>query len=418
MSVAVVALAAALGGCDEPVGDTGGGGTCEDPAAAFVAGASTTASPAPIPATRTPGALHTAGQALVGADDAPVRLTGVTWSGFETDRFAPHGLWARSLRSMFDQMKRLGYNLVRLPFSDELLASGGAAPPAGAIDYDKNPDLFGLAGVDLLDAVAAAAGERDIRVLLVRAGPRAVLESGRESAACADDAAGWYSARVPEQRLVDDWQAIARRLRARPAVIGAELSAPPLGVSWGDGAAATDWRAAAERIGDAVLDEAPEWLIVVPVGAWLAAGDDPHAAWYAGDLRPTKRTPVRLRVPDQLVWAVHEPPPSLLPGADWFASPSYPDNLEAHWYRSWGFVVQNGEYPVIVTTLTPRLDGEADRAFIDTFLPYLSRYAVSFVVASWNGDLDGGVLLDDWEGVREPLQAVVGPWLAGAGAAP
>ena len=75
----------------------------------------------PPPATA--GFFHTEGNQIVDASGHPVEIAGVNWFGFETATAAPHGLFARSYTAMMDQMKALGFNTIRLPFSDQLLRS-------------------------------------------------------------------------------------------------------------------------------------------------------------------------------------------------------------------------------------------------------------------------------------------------------
>jgi endoglucanase len=62
-----------------------------------------------------PGYLHTDGNRILDADNRPVRIAGVNWFGFETANYTVHGLWTRDYRSMLDQIKREGYNTLRLP---------------------------------------------------------------------------------------------------------------------------------------------------------------------------------------------------------------------------------------------------------------------------------------------------------------
>ena len=60
--------------------------------------------------------------------DAGARITlrGVNWFSFETETNVVHGLWARSMTGMLDQMQQLGFNAVRVPFCPKLLQ--GARP--------------------------------------------------------------------------------------------------------------------------------------------------------------------------------------------------------------------------------------------------------------------------------------------------
>src|SRR4051812_2119842 len=53
--------------------------------------------------------LHAERSQLVDANGQAVRLVGVNWFGLETDAFAPHGLWTRSLDDMLTQIAALGF---------------------------------------------------------------------------------------------------------------------------------------------------------------------------------------------------------------------------------------------------------------------------------------------------------------------
>ena len=107
--------------------------------------------------------LRTRGNQIVDVEGRAVRLAGVNWFGLETHNFAPHGLWSRGYREMMNQMKAEGFNTIRLPYSDQLLAP--ASTPNG-IDFSKNPYLQGFNGLEVMDKVVAYAGEIGLRVIL------------------------------------------------------------------------------------------------------------------------------------------------------------------------------------------------------------------------------------------------------------
>src|SRR5919108_3154573 len=107
------------------------------------------------------GYLHTDGARLEDAAGRDVRLTGVNWFGLETCAFAPHGLWSRNWRSMMVQIQDLGFNTIRLPFSSQLLDP--QSRPNG-IDYQLNPDLKGLSGLQIMDKIVAEAHVLGLKV--------------------------------------------------------------------------------------------------------------------------------------------------------------------------------------------------------------------------------------------------------------
>src|SRR5436190_16954261 len=70
------------------------------------------------------GFWHTSGNKILDASNQQVRITGINWFGFETGNYVAHGLWSRDYRDMLDQIKSLGFNTIRLPYSNQLFDSG------------------------------------------------------------------------------------------------------------------------------------------------------------------------------------------------------------------------------------------------------------------------------------------------------
>lgn len=89
------------------------------------------------------GYWHTSGRQILDAAGQPVRIAGINWFGFETGNYVPHGLWSRDYKSMIDQMKTLGYNTIRLPYSDDVFKSS-TVPNSIDFSSGKNADLQGL----------------------------------------------------------------------------------------------------------------------------------------------------------------------------------------------------------------------------------------------------------------------------------
>ena len=131
--------------------------------AAAVGLAVVTVSPAPAAPSSTDagtgsGYYHTVGSQIVDSTGATVRLTGLNWFGMETDNKTFHGLWSSNpWRSMIDQMASLGYNTVRVPFSDDALEAGAIAT---SINTNTNPDLIGLSPLQILDKVIDYIGQQ------------------------------------------------------------------------------------------------------------------------------------------------------------------------------------------------------------------------------------------------------------------
>jgi len=346
------------------------------------------------------GPLRTDGGNIVDADGNVVHLTGVNWFGMETSTFAPQGLWARSLDAMLDQMVQAGFNTIRLPYSDQLFDP--TSTPNG-IDFQKNADLQGLTGLQIMDQVVQRAGERGLKVILDRHRPTAAGQTEL-----------WYTDHVSEQRWIDDWVLLAGRYRGNPTVIGADLDNEPHGgATWGDGNPQTDWRAAAERAGNAVLQSNPDWLIFVE--GIEHQGDDWY--WWGGNLSLAGQMPVELAIPNRLVYEAHDYGPGVS-NQKWFQASNFPLNLESIWNSHWAYLKLTGIAPVLVGEFGGRSVGDDQEGIWQrSLVSYLQANGFDYTYWCWNpnsGDT-GGVLNDDWTTLNQAkltiLQAYQWPLL-------
>ena len=96
------------------------------------------------------GFWRTNGRQILDANGQPVRMTGINWFGFETNNFCPHGLWARNLTDVLQQIRSLGYNTIRLPYANQMFDPGSTA---NGIDFGRNPELQGLSPLQIMDRV-------------------------------------------------------------------------------------------------------------------------------------------------------------------------------------------------------------------------------------------------------------------------
>jgi aryl-phospho-beta-D-glucosidase BglC (GH1 family) len=335
--------------------------------------------------------LHTSGNQIRDASGNIVGLSGINWFGFETANYAPHGLWQRNWQDMLDQIQRLGYNVIRLPLSNATLSPG--AKPAG-IDYQKNPDLANLSALEVMDRIIAGAAKRNLRVILDN--HRSTPGGGPESNGL------WYTASHPESRWIDDWKMLAKRYKGNDTVIGMDLRNEPFGACWGCGDPARDWRLAAEKAGNAILSVNPDLLIIVEG----VASHNGQNTWWGGNLMGAKEFPIRLDVPNRLVYSPHEYPASMYPQA-WFSDPRYPENLPAVWDQYWGYLAQ--DKPILIGEFGTRLETEKDRQWLQKLRGYIQAKHLGWTFWSLNpnsGDT-GGLLLDDWSSVHQEKQEVL-----------
>ncbi|WP_419193099.1 Calx-beta domain-containing protein [Kolteria novifilia] len=359
-----------------------------------------------------PGFFHTEGNQIVDSAGNNVRIAGVNWFGLETNTFAPHGLWtSRSYQSMMDQMRDLGFNTIRLPFSNQLFDAGST--PNG-INFFANPDLEGLSGLEIMDKIVDYADEIGLRI---------ILDNHRSSVGGGPEGNGlWYTSSYSEQRWIDDWTMLAERYAGNPTVIGADIrNEPHAGATWGDGNPATDWRLAAEKAGNAILGANSDWLIFVEG----IQNTDEGSYWWGGNLSEAGEAPVELDVPGRLVYSPHAYPASVF-NQDWFSDPDFPNNLPEIWDDHWGYLFRQDIAPIMLGEFGSRLENPLDEPWIDTMIQYISGdldgdgshdlangdLGISWTFWSWNPNSSdtGGILNDDWTTVRtdilEKLQPV------------
>ena len=337
--------------------------------------------------------LHTLGSQILDASNRPVNLSGLNWFGFETANNAPHGLWARNWEGMLDEIKGLGYNVIRLPFSNAMLRAG--VMPSG-IDYALNPDLAGLSSIQVMDKIIAGAGARGIRV---------ILDNHRSTAGGGPESGGlWYTSSYTEAGWIADWQALAARYNGNSTVIGMDLRNEPYGACWGCGDPATDWHLAAERAGNAILAVNPNLLIIVE-GVSTYNG---HSTWWGGNLMGAGAQPVELNVANRLVYSPHEYPASVA-WQPWFSDPAYPNNMPAIWDQYWGYLARQNIAPLLVGEFGSKLQTTSDQQWLQALQGYIKQNSLAWTFWCLNpnsGDT-GGLLLDDWTTVNQAKQDIL-----------
>jgi endoglucanase len=356
------------------------------------------------------GYWHTSGRQILDSADQPVRIAGINWFGFETSNEVVHGLWSRDYKSMMNQMKSLGYNTIRLPYSDDIFKPGATAN--SITFYNMNQDLQGLSPLQIMDKIVDYAGSIGLRVILDRHRP----DSSAQSAL-------WYTSSVPESTWITNLKALANRYRGNTAVVGIDLHNEPHDPAcWGCGDVSVDWRLAAERAGNAILGVNPNLLIFVE-GIQTFNG---VSGWWGGNLMGAGQYPVRLSVPNRVVYSPHDYATSVAQQT-WFSDPSFPANMPGIWDKYWGYLFKQNIAPVWVgefgTTLQSTTDQQWLKALVSYMLPTSGNGGNSFswTFWSWNPDSGdtGGILKDDWQSVDTVkdgyLSSIKAPAFGGTG---
>ncbi|MEP0833144.1 cellulase family glycosylhydrolase [Microcoleus sp. AS-A8] len=342
--------------------------------------------------------LSTSSSKIVDASGRPVLLRGVNWFGIETELHAPDGLSSRDYKEMLAQIKSLGYNLIRLPYSVQSLRSQDVQ----GINYElgSNQELQGKSPLEVMDAVIQESNRLGLLVL---------LDSHRLNDQRIPEL--WYGDGFTEADWIDTWKMLATRYKNYPNIIGADLKNEPHGrASWGTNNQETDWRLAAERAGNAILAINPNWLIVVEGVEKNVPGQKLAAHWMGANLEGVEKFPVRLSKSNKLVYSPHEYGAGVY-NQPWFNEPSFPNNLESRWETGWNYIATKGTAPILIGEFggrqvdTSSKEGIWQRKLVD----YIRQKDLSFTYWSWNPNSadTGGILQDDWQSVQTAKQELL-----------
>lgn len=344
----------------------------------------------------TSGYYHTSGNRIVDSNGEPAVFNGLNWFGFETSNYSPHGLWQNSMKSFFDTIQDHGYNLIRLPYSNQMFDTGSMPVSLNTV---TNADLIGLTPIQLMDRVVKEAGDRGMKIILDRHRP----DSGGQSDL-------WYTAQYSEERWISDWVMLANRYANNPTVIGADLHNEPHGAaSWGTGNVSTDWRLAAERAGNAILAANPNWLILVEGIASNVQGESGNY-WWGGNLKGVMNNPIRLNVANRVVYSPHDYGPGVS-AQTWFEDSNFPNNMTAIWDEYWGYIHKQNIAPLLMGEFggrsvdTVSAEGKWQNKLVD-YIKDNDLYWTYWSLNPNSGDT-GGLLLDDWNTWNEPKQTML-----------
>jgi endoglucanase len=360
--------------------------------------------------------------------DGPVlkgRLTGVNWFGFETSNLAPHGLWARDYKSVLKQIKDLGFNAVRIPWCNDVLTGKPSSIQINAYGTDPytkatglNTDLEGLTAIQVMDKILAECERIDLKV---------ILDNHSRAPDGYMNETIWYTTTRPEADWIRDWKFIAERYKNNSAVVAADVKNEPHGnmdkgmkppATWGydePGQGTTDWRAAAVRAGQAILESNPRLFVIIE-GVENYKGDN---TWWGGNLAGVKDAPItESDIPSKNLWySAHEYGPEVY-NQDWFSAPNFPDNMPDIWRKHFWFIHEQNIAPLFfgefgIHEATASDPNSTAYKWLKKFLDQMGKNSHwTFWALNPNSGDTGGLLKDDWVSVNPGKYALLKPYLA------
>jgi endoglucanase len=299
------------------------------------------------------GWLETSGNWIVESKDTncKIRLVGVTWYGMQSTSYALAGLNFQPYGVILQEIKNLGFNSIRIPLSDELVRDSAQIKIKAKYLQAQDPSQMpaGTHPLKLLDKIVTAAKQLNLMIILDNHFSYArnvndVSSTGHSKKSAVRTAAvrhaglTWMGDGYGEKNWIADWLTITRRYLDYPNVIGFDLRNEPhtnfqhhnwtvrdyltAGATWGRCTKAlcgklaylwnpkSDWVAAAETAGNAILKINPHLLMFVegvqlyPDPSYKPRYIEPY--WWGSILKGVATDPVKFDVPNHLVYSPHE----------------------------------------------------------------------------------------------------------------
>ncbi len=310
--------------------------------------------------------LRAKGRDVVDANGRRFKLASVNWYGASDELFIPGGLDVRHRDDIARTVRRMGFNSVRMPYSDEMVVANPVVLPHL---LTANPDLAGLRALDVFQAVVEALTKEGIAVIVNNHITTSTWCCGADPCD-----AGWANDHLPtamcrvrqtEDEWIEHWEEVMGRFANNSLVVGADLRNEVRGV-WGT-MKWDRWATAAERAGNRLLKMNPHWLIVV-------GGTE-----SGNDLTGVAQRPVVLDVPHRVVYSAH-----VYSWSGWgslggrYAKRTYPSFVAAM-RKNWAYLVEGDVAPVWIGEFgAPAHPGQGDANYWKNLLRYLKAIDADF----------------------------------------
>jgi aryl-phospho-beta-D-glucosidase BglC (GH1 family) len=366
--------------------------------------------------------LHVEGNLIKDSKGNTVYLTGINWFGFETDGANGfYGLNKCNLEDSLDLMANLGFNLLRIPISAEIILEwkSGTYVETSFVSTYENPRLDGMSSLDILDYTVNHMKKNGMKVMFDMHG--ATKDSYQDNL--------WYNKDVTMEDFIDAWKWLTERYKDDDTVIAMDLKNEPHGkfsgpniAKWDDSEDPNNWKRAAEIIAEEVLAINPNLLIVVEgVEAYPMDGYDytncgeftTYCNWWGGNLRGVAHHPITLSAPDKLVYSVHDYGPDIYV-QPWFKKPFDINTLyEECWYPNWYYIVDQNIAPMLIGEWGGKLINDDNRKWLECLGSFIEEKKLHHTFWAFNPNSadTGGLMLEDWKTVDEEKYAIIEPTL-------
>ncbi len=344
--------------------------------------------------------LQTAGRHIIDANGQRFKLASANWYGASDVYFVAMGLDVRHRRDIAETIRRLGFNSVRFPYSDQMVLEN---PVVDRKHIRANLDLLdgddgdnaslGPRALDVYKACVEAMTEAGLAVIINDHITNAHWCDGKNlcDASWKNDHYGPIcSIRQTTESWIENWKTIMAPFVNNSLVIGADLRNEPRGL-WGT-MPWSSWAAAAEQASEALLAMQPNWLMFV------------EGVSSANDCSGARDRPVVLSIPDRVVYSSH-----VYKWSGWSTLVPYSkrkyDSFAKDMYRNWAYLLYENIAPVWVGEFGITSRGDAgDLNYWNHLMRYLQDsdadwgyWAINPRKPDAYDNETYGLLQDDWK---------------------
>ncbi len=426
--------------------------------AAMLFGMTTAAAPAKV--TAAPDEyhddwLHVENGKVVDMNGNEVWMTGVNWFGYNVGTQVFDAVWRANIHDCLNAIADHGFNLLRVPMSTQIILqwkNGDPDPQEPGYGVTQNPELTLEGGkkmysFDVWNQAVAWCRENGIKIMV-------------DIHSATTNAAGhqyplWYDDNYSTQDWLDAMEWFTDYYKDDDTIIAFDIKNEPHGkpeegkfAKWDDSTDENNWKYAAERAAETILNVNPNMLIMIEgtecypdfaKGAdWSTpAVDYAHygepskvfGAWWGGNLRGVKDCPVDPeRFRSHIVYSPHDYGP-LVYKQSWFHLEmekikvkdektgeekevetdkiiSYEFDkdslLKEYWYDTWAYLVEENMYPLLMGEWGGWTDDEhdpsgANRHWMAVLRDYMIKKHIhhTFWCYNWNSADTGGLTYED-----------------------
>ncbi|RDL34968.1 Glycoside hydrolase family 5 protein [Venustampulla echinocandica] len=309
--------------------------------------------------------LRTRGRDVIDAMGQRFKLASINWYGASDETFISGGLDIQHRSEIAEVIRDLGFNSVRLPYSDEMVNENPLIPSALLA---ANADLVGSRALDVYVAVVNSLTDAGLAVIVNDHISQARWCCGLNlcDTAWHNDYLGPFCrVKQTEDQWIQNWETIMAPYVNNSLVIGADLRNEVRGpwgtMPWGR------WAAAAERAGNRLLRMNPDWLIIV------------EGVSSANDLSGVRTRPVVLDIDDRVLYSAH-----VYSWSGWgslagkYSTRPYTSFVKSM-QENWAYLIEEEIAPVWVGEFgAPRRAGQETRHYWDNLLKYLQVIDADF----------------------------------------